>query len=154
MKALTKLIPLALCFVAACASTNDSTAPDLQGGEWIVNAEPVDRVVRLSVVDANPSEFYDRTVFVEANAFAVCKKKQCWMQLEDDGHWLTVRWDSGCGGNYKFPEESVGDRVVVQGDLYPKTLTTEQIDALVKAGKPVPAEPYEFAVTAVMVLED
>ena len=65
-----------------------------------------------------------------------------------------MRWDSGCGGNYKFPEEATGKRVVVQGELYPKELTAEQIERLEAAGKPVPAEPYEFNVTAVMVVED
>jgi hypothetical protein len=158
MKALTKLAPVALCLLAACASTNDnsqgSTTTAIPEGAWIGDGQEIDQVVRFSVVDANPPEFYDRTVFVEANAFAVCKKMQCWMQIEDEGHWATVRWDSGCGGNYKFPEDAVGDRVVVQGDLYPKELTQEQIDQLNAAGKPVPAEPYEFNVTAVMVIED
>ncbi|MCA8978662.1 MAG: hypothetical protein H6831_11150 [Planctomycetes bacterium] len=156
MKLFTKLAPLALCLVAACAGTgtDSNTSSALPHGEWIGNNEDMDQVVRFAVVDANPSEFYDRTIWVEANAYAVCKKMQCWMQIEDEGHWATVRWDSGCGGSYKFPEDAVGGRVVVQGDLYPKELTEEQIAALEQAGKPVPAEPYEFNVTAVMVVED
>ena len=156
MNVFTKLAPLALCLAAACAGTgtNSDHSTALPQGEWIGDGQQMDQVVRFAIVDANPSEFYDRTIFVEANAYAVCKKMQCWMQIEDEGHWATVRWDSGCGGNYKFPEDAVGDRVVVQGDLYPKVLTADQIAALKTAGKPVPAEPYEFNVTAVMVIED
>lgn len=156
MKALTKLLPLVLCFAAACASTDTTTnaTSTLPEGQWIGDRAPFNEVVHFAVVDAHPSEFYDRTVFVEANAYAVCKKKQCWMQIEENGHYKQVRWDSGCGGNLKFPEEAVGKRVVVQGELYPKELTQDQIDALNKAGQPIPAEPYEFNVTAVMVIND
>ena len=125
MKLIQFLAPAALCVFAACAST--TTEQSIPNGAWTGEAATIDTVVQFAEVDANPSAYYDRTVFVEATAFAVCKKMQCWMQIEDQDHWATVRWDSGCGGNYKFPEEATGQRVVVQGELYPKELTAQQI---------------------------
>ena len=147
--------PLALCLAAACAntSTTASSTTTIPDGDWVGEVEPAEGVVQFAALDADPAKYYDQVVVVEANAFAVCKRKQCWMQIEDQDHWATVRWDSGCGGQYAFPMEAEGQRVVVQGELYPRELSDAEIADLQAKGRPIPEEPYEFAVTAVMVLD-
>jgi len=152
MKLITKFAPVLLALVAACASHSTQTIPD---GQWTGDQEVIDEVVLFSVVDANPTDFYDRMIFMEADASAVCKKMGCWMQIEDEGTFGTVRWGSGCGGNYKFPEEAIGERVLIQCMVYPKELTEEQVAELAAEGADATATTdYVFDVSAVMIIED
>lgn len=135
--------------LVACSST-----PTLPEGESV--GEPIEpqEIVAFSVVDATPTDFFDRTVLVEATVTAVCKKKGCWMQVEDEGRTAMVRWESGCGGQYTFPEAAIGKRVIVQGSFYPKTISEADADHIKEeAGGEldIELEGYEFNASAVLI---
>lgn len=121
--------------------------------------EPIEpqEVVAFATVDASPSDYFDRTVLVEATATAVCQRAGCWMQVEDAGRTAMVRWESGCGGQYTFPEAAVGKRVIVQGSFYPKTIEPADAEHLAEeAGGEldVPLDGYEFNASAVLVVSE
>ena len=133
-----------------------STTPELPDGRPI--GEPIEAqpIVAFSVVDADPTPFFDRVVLVEASVLAVCPNAGCWMQVEDEGQTAMVRWETGCGGKYMFPLELTGKRVVIQGSFYPKTLTEEEVTHIeVEAGGKldIEREGYEFNASSILVLD-
>lgn len=112
--------------------------------------------VRFATVAERPEEFLERTLLVEATVLAVCRKKGCWMQVEDGGRTALVRWESGCGGAYAFPQDAVGQRVLIQGSVYPKTLTEEDAEHMEEeAGGKVALDRagYELNASALIVLD-
>ena len=146
--------PLLLCtlLLTACAS-----APDLPWGTPI--GEPIENrpVVAFSVVDADPPAYFEQTLLVQATVTAVCLQKGCWMQVADGGRTAMVRWESGCGGKYAFPEDAVGKRVLIQGSFYPKSISEEDAEHLAEEAGPgvtIPREGYEFNASAVLVLTE
>ena len=146
------LASLALLLVlAACRST----APFPPG--VVVGEEVVERPIEtFAVVDANPAAYFEQTLLVEATVTAVCQKAGCWLQVEDEGRTAMVRWETGCGGRYKFPSDVVGRRIVVQGSFYPKTISPEDLQHLEEeAGGDVEieAEGYEFNASAIVILD-
>jgi hypothetical protein len=79
------------------------------------------------------------------------------MKVEDDGHDAMVRWESGCGGQYAFPKDAVGKRVVIQGSYYPKTLSEEDalhLESEAPDGVTIPRQTYELNASAVLVRAD
>ncbi|MBL8862160.1 MAG: DUF4920 domain-containing protein [Planctomycetes bacterium] len=135
----------------ACKTTHE-----LPNGQIVGESMQPQETYRFAVVDAAPAKFFDKTVLVEATVQAVCKKKGCWMKVEDQGKVAMVRWESGCGGKYAFPLEWEGKRVLIQGSFYPKTVSAEDAEHMQEeAGKKVeiPREGYEFNASAVMLLE-
>jgi len=146
------LAALALCLAfSGCQTTHE-----LPNGQVI--GEPMEprATHRFAVVDATPAKFYDQTVLVEATVQAICKKKGCWMKVEDEGKVAMVRWEEGCGGKYAFPIEWEGKRVLIQGSFYPKSISAEDVEHMQEeAGRKVeiPREGYEFNASAVMLLE-
>jgi hypothetical protein len=155
MKILAAISTLALTVVCACHSA--PPAPAVPEGQRIGQEVQPQQSVRFSVVDATPAKFYDKTVLVEANVKAVCAKKGCWMQVEDEGRTATVRWESGCGGQYKFPMEAVGKRVLVQGTFHPKKLSAAEAQHMqAEAGDAkvaIAPEGYEFNASSVIILD-
>src|SRR5262245_58433342 len=146
----------ALALVAACSSTASEAAPPLPKGAAIGEAMVPRKVVRFSVVDETPASFFDKTLLVEGTIKAVCQKKGCWMQIEDEGRVAMVRWESGCGGKYAFPKDGAGKRVLIQGSFYPKTISEGDAEHLEEeaGGKlSIPREGYEFNASAVMILD-
>jgi hypothetical protein len=138
--------------LAACAAT----APPLPGGQVVGEEMKARPVVAFAVVDARPSDYFDRIVLVEATVTAVCQQKGCWMQVEDEGRTAMVRWETGCGGRYAFPEEMVGQRVLIQGSFYPKVLSDEDYEHLQEEapeGIVIPREGYEFNASSVLLLD-
>ena len=150
------LLASSLCaLLMACASTPQPLT--LPAGQRIGQEIEPATVYRFGVVDASPAEFFDRTVLVEAEITAVCARAGCWMQVEDEGATSLVRWETGCGGAYKFPIEAVGKRVVIQGSFYPKELSPEdRAHMQEEAGTAVEfrPDPYEFNASAVLILEE
>lgn len=141
------VLSFSLLALAACTATRAQLPTGVRTGLEMQAQEPV----HFAVVDASPAQFYGQTVLVEATVKAVCKKKQCWMQFEDGGKVGVVRWDSGCG-QYKFPEDAIGKRVLIQGTLVPKTAaaagtTTEAMSAPAGAG-------YDFKASSVLVIDE
>jgi hypothetical protein len=112
--------------------------------------------VHFAVVDAAPEKFLDQTVLVEATVKAVCQNSGCWMQIEDQGRSALVRWETGCGGEYAFPKDAAGKRVLIQGTFYRKSLSPEEAEHLKKesGGKvELALETYEFNASAVRILD-
>jgi len=102
----------------ACVSRPSLPAGEIVGGEIRTN-----EVLHLAVVDARPEAYANRTLLIEATVAAVCQKKGCWMQITDQGARAMVRWESGCDGQYAFPKDLQGRRVLIQGSIYPKTIS-------------------------------
>ena len=112
------IVVLVLGLAMACASR-----PTLPPGE-IVGMEMQPReVVHLSVIDASPEPYWNKTLLIEATVVAVCQHSGCWMQIEDRGSRAMVRWEGGCGGEYAFPKDLQGRRVLIQGSIYKKTFS-------------------------------
>ena len=120
--------------------------------------EPLEDKPALSyaVVSTAPADYYEQTLHVTANVVAVCQKAGCWMQIEDGGRTAMVRWESGCGGQYTFPADAVGKRVMIQGSFYPKTISPEDAEHLQEEaaeGVVIPTETWEFNASAVVVFD-
>jgi hypothetical protein len=145
------VLPVVLA-VSACSST--ATLPQGQRvGEEMQPQTPV----RFAVVDAAPTQYFDKPVLVEATVKAVCQKMGCWMQVEDEGHTAMVRWENGCGGKYSFAKDAVGKRVLIQGTFYPKKMDESEVEHLQEeaGGKlAVRKDGYEFNASSVMYLDE
>lgn len=151
MKTQLRSIAFALTLLVACQSQ-----PTLPSGERIGQEMKAQPTVRFAVVDATPKAFFDKTVLVEAKVKAVCQKAGCWMQVEDDGHTAMVRWETGCGGQYTFPKDAAGKRILIQGSFYPKTISeADAIHLQEEAGGKLTLqrEGYEFNASSVMILD-
>ena len=145
MKKLVSALLLAAS-LSACAS--------LPEGERIGEPMQSGAVHTFAAVDASPADYFEQTVLVEGTVTAVCKKMGCWMQIEDEGATAMVRWEEGCGGRYAFPESAIGKRVVIQGSVYPKTISDEDAEHLAEeAGGEleVEREGYELNASAILV---
>lgn len=151
------VLSLALFGLVACATSTDQVfSPEDFEGEMIgIEIEPRP-VVQFATVDADPSSYFNQTLLVEANAVAICQKAGCWMQVEDEGRKAMVRWETGCGGKYKFPVGAAGKRVLIQGSFYPKEISEADIEHIQEeAGQKIELERegYEFNASAVILLE-
>lgn len=148
------LRPLAVLFLAclaACAAT-----PKLPTGESVGEPLVTMPAVKLSAVSADPEAFAERTVLVDATAEAVCLRAGCWMQIEESGVVAMVRWETGCGGLYEFPEAAVGRRVLIQGSVYPKQLTDEEFEHLTEEAAPgvtIERTGFELNASAVLIVD-
>ena len=124
-----------------------------------VVGEPIEArdQVLLSVVDSTPSDYFEQTLLVEAEAVAVCVKKGCWMKVQDGEAEAMVRWEAGCGGQYAFPQEIVGQRILIQGSFYPKTISEEDAEHLQSEAPPgvtIQREGYELNASAILIPSD
>jgi hypothetical protein len=97
--------------------------------EWpegaLVIGEPIQegQPVKLAAVKASPTDYFEKTILVEATASAICQAKGCWMTITDgEGEPIWVRWSSGCGGKYAFPKDAAGQTIIVQGSFYEKEI--------------------------------
>lgn len=114
--------------------------------------------LKLAALQADVASHLTKTVLVEATAEAVCQAKGCWMTVKDgQGAPIWVRWSSGCGGEYAFPKDAAGKRVLVEGTLAEKEISADDaahiagespgMDATKIAGK-----TFEINATACVVL--
>ncbi len=142
------LSALSLLLVAACAQT-----PSLPPGKVFGENLEARETVRYSALAASPASYFNQTLLVEANVLAVCQKAGCWMQIEDAGDTAVVQWEAGCAGQYKFPKELAGGKVLIQGSFYPKKLDDDAIEHLQgEAGRPIKLEKEGFELNASSVL--
>ena len=142
---------LSLC-LGACASSAKLPA-GTPIGETLV-AQPV---LHFAVVDADPPAYFERTLLVEATVLAVCLKMGCWMQVGEGERTAMVRWEAGCGGQFAFPADAVGKRVLIQGSFYPKSISEDDAEHLQEeagADITIAREGYEFNASAVLVLTE
>ena len=140
-----------------CALVLSLAATACRTGGTAIGKPMEDRpAVHFAVVDATPEKFLEQTLLVEATVTAVCQNAGCWMQIQDQGRTALVRWETGCGGEYSFPKDAAGKRVVIQGTFSRKSLSRAEAEHLneesgrdvVKAG-----EGYEFNASAVRILD-
>jgi hypothetical protein len=116
--------------------------------------------VRLATLRDDPSPWFERTILVEATAVNVCQAMGCWMTIRDgEGEPIWVRWASGCGGQYAFPKDSAGRRVLVQGSIYEKEISPEDAEHLAGESEGLSAEKiagktYEMNATACVILAE
>ena len=139
---LLALLPLFACRTA------------LPEGRTVGEAVHTKDIVALAVVDASPSDYFEQTLLVEAEAIAVCEKKGCWMKVQDADASAMVRWEAGCGGKYAFPTEIVGKRILIQGSFYPKTISEEDAEHLqseAPEGVTIEREGYELNASAILI---
>lgn len=144
---------LAAIGLAACASSPQAIPPGTVVGQELQPRE----VVHLSVIDARPQSYWNQTLLIEATAIAVCQKVGCWMQVADEGARAMVRWESGCGGQFAFPKDLAGKRVLIQGSIYPKTISEEDAQHLEEeAGRPVriDREGCEINASAILLIDE
>jgi len=143
---------LGLTLAALLSGCRSSPAGRVIGGEMKTQES-----YRLALVEAEPERFFDRTVLVEARVVAVCQKKGCWMQIEDEGRTAMVRWESGCGGDLAFPKDAAGKRVLVLGSFYRKRIDPEDVEHIrEEALRPIaiPNETYELNASSVKLLDE
>jgi hypothetical protein len=125
-------------------------------GETITVAEPV----KLAALRENPTDYFEKTILVEAEASAVCQSKGCWLTMTDgEGDPIWVRWSSGCGGKYAFPKDLAGKHILVQGSFYEKEIDEAAAEHLAEeSGKldaaDIAGKTYEMNATACVILPD
>jgi len=152
---MSRFIPIAALLwltVASCTATNAALPAGLHIGESIESRE----VLPFGSVRSDPSRHLEQTLLVEATVNAVCQNKGCWMQVGDGEQTAMVRWEAGCGGKYTFPKDAMGERVLIQGSFYPKTISPEDAEHLQEEfgrGLKVPEQTYEFNASAVVMLD-
>ncbi len=141
----------ALAWIASACSSGPRPLP---AGEAIGEPVAVRDVLPLATVDADPAKYFEQTLLVEATITNVCQKMGCWMQIEDQGHKAMVRWEAGCGGQYKFPKEAIGKRVLIQGSFYPKEISEADAQHLESesGGKAIARVGYEINASGVLVI--
>ncbi|MFN0008241.1 MAG: DUF4920 domain-containing protein [Planctomycetota bacterium] len=142
------VLALVLGLASACASR-----PTLPPGV-IVGLEMQPReVIHLAVIDADPEPYWNRTLLIEATVTAVCQKKGCWMQIEDQGSRAMVRWESGCGGEYTFPKDLEGKRILIQGSIYDTSISEDDAEHLEEeAGRPISIDRQGREINASAIL--
>ena len=143
------LLP-SLLFLGACASSGTPT------GTHVGEALETRAVHQLEALHQNPDNYFDQTLWVEADVVAVCQKMGCWMQVQDGDSTSLVRWESGCGGKYEFPKDAVGERILIQGSFYAKELSEADREHMQEeAGEAVaiPERTFEMNASAVVLLD-
>jgi len=116
--------------------------------------------VPLATVRANPEAYFEKTILVEATAQDICQKAGCWMTIVDgDGEPIWVRWSSGCGGQYAFPKDAQGRRLLVQGSFYAKEIAPEDAEHIAgespgmkMATEDIAGKTFEMNATACVLL--
>jgi hypothetical protein len=76
-----------------------------------------------------------KTLLVQAVAEDVCQGKGCWMTVKGEGEAMWVRWSTGCGGEFAFPKDVVGKKVVIEGTLREKEMRPEEAQHLAAEAK-------------------
>ncbi len=92
-----------------------------------------EKEIGLSQVMLNPATNSGKTIAIRAKVNAVCKKKGCWMELQDGTSALRVTFE-----NYGFfvPKDCEGKTVIAQGIMTEKLISeSEARHYLEDAGK-------------------
>jgi hypothetical protein len=118
--------------IGLCGCAREGAAPTSkrfelpEGAVLIGNPVTQERPVPLSRVQQDPTGYLQRAVFIGAVAEDVCQAKGCWMTVKDQGSVIWVRWASGCGGEFAFPKDVSGKRVLIEGTLSERNVTPEE----------------------------
>ena len=126
-------VALAIGLLAGCSGQESEQQAKVslpEGAQVLGEAITVtDAPVPLATVRANPENYFEKTLLVESTAQDICQQAGCWMTIVDgDGEPIWVRWATGCGGQYSFPKDASGRRMLVQGSFYPKEIDPEDAE--------------------------
>ena len=135
-RALWIAVVIAIAFLASCAPEQSSGPFVVPAGATLIgNAPTQTSPVALTVIQKEPSSYVGKTVLIQATADEVCQAKGCWMTVKGEGPAVWVRWSSGCGGEFAFPQDVAGKKVVVEGTLREKELAPEEAQHLADESK-------------------
>lgn len=128
---------IAAVSIAACSGERGAPQhfeiPD--GAVLVGNAPSQVSPVSLQAIQKEPETYLGKTVLIQATAEDVCQAKGCWMTLKEQGPSIWVRWSSGCGGEFAFPKDAAGKRVLVEGTLVEKELSSEDAEHIAGESK-------------------
>ncbi|MCB0744659.1 MAG: DUF4920 domain-containing protein [Ignavibacteriae bacterium] len=71
----------------------------------------------ISQIMANPENFVGKKVLVEGTIVDVCEKRGCWINLNSDEEYQTMRVKVN-DGEIVFPMEAKGKKALVEGEVY------------------------------------
>ncbi|MCB9207249.1 MAG: DUF4920 domain-containing protein [Ignavibacteriales bacterium] len=71
----------------------------------------------ISKIMENPDEFVGKKVLVEGTIVDVCEKRGCWINLESDKEFESMRVKVN-DGEIVFPMEEKGKKALVEGEVY------------------------------------
>ncbi|MAF26269.1 MAG: DUF4920 domain-containing protein [Gemmatimonadota bacterium] len=155
--ALLFLIPLLVgCGGGGEAPSPKSAVPEgaVVIGQELTRTEPV----TLATVQSAPETYFEQTILVAATAESVCQSMGCWMTVrEGEGEIVWVRWGEGCGGEFAFPKDIAGKRVLLEGSIYPKEISEEDAEHIAEESGGMTAEEiagkaFEINATACVIL--
>jgi hypothetical protein len=125
-----------LVLLSACAKDQVSGPFAVPSGATLIgNAPTQQKPIALIAIQKEPSAFVGKTILVQAVAEDVCQGKGCWMTVKGEGGPMWVRWSTGCGGDFAFPKDVVGKKVVVEGTLREKDMTPEEAQHMAAEAK-------------------
>ena len=144
-------------FICLAALSSDSThsakvAVDKTATHW---GAPISMASSTTVKEAIRTYKEPKTVLLSAKVNKVCKKKGCWMIMEDADQKVRVTFEK-----YAFfvPENIQGKKVDVQGRLFHKEISVAQQKHFLKDGGAdeaaiaavtKPKKEYRFVATGV-----
>jgi hypothetical protein len=115
--------------------TNKQNAPvTLKTGETIIRGEAISKTakkVSLETALATPEKFAGQTVAVEGVIVRSCKMEGCWMEMAPKQGAKSVRVTFGDHAFF-IPLNAAGMKVRAQGSFKTKTLTSDEVDHLMK----------------------
>lgn len=127
---------IAVLCLAACARNQASGPFPVPAGATLIGNPPTqEKPVALAAIQKEPAAYVGKTLLVQAVAEDVCQGKGCWMTVKGEGEAMWVRWSTGCGGEFAFPKDVVGKKVVIEGTLREKEMTPEEAQHLAAEAK-------------------
>ena len=118
--------------LAASLAASAHAAPRSFGGPVTLST-----AVALSDALSHPDAYKGKEILLEGTARKVCKKKGCWLVLDDGERDLRITFK-----DYGFfvPKDSAGRRVRAQGLLFKETLPAKTVRHFLKDEGAPPAE--------------
>lgn len=127
---------IVVLFLASCARNQGSGSFAVPNGATLIGNAPTQASpIALAAIQKEPAAYLGKTVLIQATAEDVCQGKGCWMTVKGDGPAMWVRWSTGCGGEFAFPKDVAGKKVVIEGTLREKEMTPEEAQHLAAESK-------------------
>ena len=122
-----RLIIVTICVVLSAGLLSAGTPEGKAYGDGVT----LEKAVPIKTLLEKPDDYVGKSVRVEGTITGMCKKRGCWMQLNDDeGNAIRIKVEDGV---IVFPYTSMGNKAVAQGVFEAIKLSPEQIAAKKKA---------------------
>ena len=136
MAAVWMVAAISITLVASCAREQPSGPFAVPNGATLIGNAPTQvSPISLAAIQKEPAAYVGKKVLIQATAEDVCQGKGCWMTVKSDGPAIWVRWSTGCGGEFAFPKDVAGKKVVIEGTLREKEMTPEEAQHLAAESK-------------------